>query len=228
MTFDAQRSAGDEPATGTVIHSHDRGDRAGRLSRMGLSVDGLVTVMRAGYGGYNASTGFHPSFIRGTQLYSEATAALRRLVIPTGHWGLDEEDGQPRTFSDVYGIAIVVQTGDLNTGLVNRYEPTARNAKGWATAKKIASNHDQYVLPVVSRRDDRDGDVYVNWVFLIAVDGMAVRAELSLPREMVGGKPHGWIERIILPEIELGALVGVQAEDGDTGSSPDIDVEWKR
>lgn len=216
-------------ATLTTIHADDRGDRDGRLRSMGLTVDQLESVVQASLGGYTSTTAFHPRSAPGTYLYHEGTAALRRAVMPSGHWDHDEDDNQPRTFSTVYDIAIVVQSGDENTGLINQYEPKARNPKGQATQKKIASNCDHPVLFSMAPRQEDDSTPLVNWVLLIAVEGTVVRSELSLPRKMIGGKPCGWIERIILPEIEIGGGdSAVMTDEGDTGPIADIDVAWKQ
>ena len=217
------------PTTPTTIHRHDRGDRDGRLRSMGLTVDQLETVVQASLGGYTSTTTFHARSASGTYLYHEGTAALRRAVMPSGHWDHDEDDNQPRTFSALYGIAIVVQTGDENTGLINQHEPKARNPKGQATEKKVTSNHDHPVLFSIAPRQEDDGTPFINWVLLIAVEGGVVRSELSLPRTMTGGKPCGWIERIILSEIELGGGDAVVTTDeGDSGPIADIDVAWKQ
>jgi len=217
-----------------VIHSDDLGDRIGCLRSMGLTVAQLEKAVQGSLGGFTSTTAYHPKSAPGTYAYHEGTAALRRAVMPDGVWDYDEDDNQPRTFSQQFGIAIVVQTGDENTGLINQYEPKARNPKGLATEKKIASNHDHPVLFTMAPKPitDEDGEMsYVNWVLLIAVVGTVMRSELSLPRKMVGGKPCGWVERIILPEIEVGgadAVVSDTDNDGDTGPEADIDIAWKK
>lgn len=229
----AQDAGADGPATPTTIHSEDRGDRDGRLAQMGLNVEQLERVVQAGVGGFASTTAFHPRSTPGTYLYHEATAAFRRAVKPSGFWDFDEDDNQPRTFSETYGIAVVVQTGDENTGLINQYEPKARNPKGQATQKKVASNHDQPMLFHMTPRQEDDGSPFSNWVLLIAIvaaqDGLAVRSELSLPRKMVGNKPCGWLERIILPEAQVGdAEAVVNADGGESSPATDIDVVWKQ
>lgn len=218
-----------ETADATVIHSENHGDRDARLRSMGLTVEQLRSVVQASLGGYASTTAFHPRSAPGTYLYHEGTAALRRAVMPSGDWDHDEDDNQPRTFSTLYGVAIVVQTGDDNTGLINRHEPKARNPKGFATEKKVASNHEQLVLFRMTPRVEDDDAPFLNWVLLIAVEGGMMRSELSLPRSMAGGKPSGWIERIILPDIELeGDDAVVTADDGQMDLGPDIDVAWKQ
>src|SRR4051812_17502345 len=96
-----------------------------RLHDLGLDLAGLQRAVLAGAGGWNATTGFHPSSARGSYLYFETTAALRRLLVPAG-WEFDELDGQARTYPPGLGIGIVVQSGDELTGTVEASEPRTR------------------------------------------------------------------------------------------------------
>lgn len=225
--------ASSEPAPlATTIHADDRGDRVGRLRSMGLTETQLAKAVQASLGGFTSTTAYHPKSAPGTYGYHEGTAGLRRAVMPDGVWAFDENDNQPRTYSMDYGISIVVQSGDENTGLINEYEPRARNPKGKATEKKVLSNHDHPVLfslapePVL---DHTGAQVLTNWVLLITVEQNVMRSELSLPKKFISGKPCGWVERIILSEIEIGGGDAALGEpDVDSGPETDIDVAWKQ
>lgn len=204
-----------------------------QLEAMGLSLTGLTRVVSAAVGGFNSTTRFHASASGGTYLYHEATAALRRLVMPLGGWDYDEEDWQPRTYSDERGIAIVVQSGDENTGIKEpEAEPRARHPKGSATARKVVTNSEQLALfPVllVARLEQASGEM-LTWVLMICVESGVARAELSLPRQMGSdGRPCGWVHRIVLPELPIGAVPeDFSQRDVPPGTEVDVDVEWKQ
>lgn len=204
-----------------------------QLETMGLSLTGLIRVVSSAIGGFTSTTRFHTSASGGTYLYHEATAALRRLVMPLGGWDHDEEDRQPRTYSVERGIAIVVQSGDENTGIEEpEAEPRARHPKGSATARKVVSNSEQLALfpvPHAARPDQAAGDM-LTWVLMICVAGEVARAELSLPRQMSpDGRPSGWVDRIVLPELPIGATPeDLSQRETPPGTDVDIDVEWKQ
>lgn len=202
------------------------------LTSMGLSASLLTRAVLAGAGGYNATTAFHPRSGPGTYLYQEATAALRRGVHGLGDWAFDEDDRQPRTYSLDRGIAIVVQTGDENTGVNTGRDPRTRNPKGIVTLTKVASNSNQLTLfnmatPKLPRQGPGD---LLTWILLIAVVEDAVRSELSLPKEWSrDGKPCGWHLRLLLDEQPLGggSVIG-SLENPEVVATPDISVAWKQ
>lgn len=201
-----------------------------QLESMGLSLTGLTRVLAAGIGGFTSTTSFHGSAAPGTYLYHEATAALRRLLVPQG-WEHDEDDQQPRTFSVERGLTIVVQTGDEYTGIENPLqEPKPRHPKGMATARKVTANSEHpalFPVPHAAPAEDDRSDM-LTWVLLVAVGSEVVRAELSLPRLMgEDNKPCGWVHRICLPEQNLGAPVEATSTDVQA-PDVDVDVEWKQ
>jgi hypothetical protein len=197
-----------------------------RLEELGLSLEGMLRVVAAGGGGYRATTGFHPSSAAGTYLYMEATAALRRLLVPGG-WEADEADRQPRTFHPERGVAILVQTGDEMTGIDGDREPTTRHPKGTATQKKVAENGQQMVLFQVSPQPNGTG--WQNWVLLVAIVEKEIRAELSLPeRWSEDSRPCGWRERILLRAQELDGPDVTGRRRGDDGPDTDFDVAWRQ
>lgn len=204
-----------------------------QLEAMGLTLTGLTRVVSSAIGGFTSTTRFHASASGGTYLYHEATAALRRLVMPLGGWDHDEEDRQPRTYSVERGIAIVVQSGDENTGIKEpEAEPRARHPKGSATARKVVTNSEQLALfpvPHAGRPNQAAGEM-LTWVLMICVEGEVARAELSLPRQMsADGRPCGWVHRIVLPELPLGATPeDFSRRDTPPGTDVDVDVEWKQ
>lgn len=200
-----------------------------RLQQMGLTLEALQRVVRAAGGAYNSTTHFHPSAAPGTYMYHEGTAALRRSLVPLGY-DYDEYGRQPRTFSVEIGVTIVFQTGDENTGLLNGIEPTTRHPKGNATRAKVSENDNQLALFNLANLE-APTTVTLTWIFLAAVVGDVVRAELSLPRAFSeDGKPSGWVERIVLPEEPLASTIRVTdpSATDENSTAVDVDVEWKQ
>lgn len=107
----------------------EESDAQTRLQSLGLDLGGLQRVVAAGGGGWNSTTAFHPSSARGSYLYFETTAALRRLLVPAG-WEYDELDGQARIFNPGLGIGIVVQSGDELTGRMGIEQPNPDLSSG--------------------------------------------------------------------------------------------------
>lgn len=197
-----------------------------KLEAMGLGLEGLQRVVSRGAGGYAATTEFHATSAPGTYLYHETTAALRRLLVPNG-WSPDELDRQPRVFNEECGVAIVVQTGDENTG-VDGPEPTTKHPKGQATVRKIEHNAAQLALFPLPTRVAPETEGLLTWVLLVAIVDGKVRAELSLPHHMLSGRPCGWLERILLPEQDLGGATPPLETTGESGPDIDFDIAWRQ
>jgi hypothetical protein len=218
-----------KPQETVVTLIADEQEVSSHLEEMGLTLAGLQRVISRGAGGYASTTEFHASSAPGIFLYHELTAALRRLVMPLG-WEMDEEDGQPRVYRPETGTAIVVQTGDEYTGIDGNRQPTTRHPKGSATHRKVTQNESQLALfPLPAQPWNEHAETGVlTWVLLVSISGDTVHAELALPRQMTGGKPTGWLVRILLPEQSLGGSpVEVAVPDHHGERSDDMRVEWR-
>lgn len=200
-----------------------------RLVQLGLTLVGLARVIASGGGGYATTTRFHPLSAPGSYLYHEATAALRRLLVPNG-WVADESDGQPRTWDPIRHNSIIVQTGDVMTGIDGEHEPTTRHTKGTTTQKKIKTNASQLELFTIGQGMEPSSHGLFTWVLLVAVVEGQVRGELSLPARMSESlRPGGWLERILLPAIDLGA--GPRTDvvtSNDGGPDTNFEVAWAK
>lgn len=210
---------------------HDEGPEVeSRLAQMGLTLEGLLRVVRAAGAAYASTTAFHPSSGPGTYMYQECVAVLRRWLVPRG-WDHDEAGGQPRTFSAEYGVSIIIQSGDENTGVDTGTEPRSRNAHGAATGQKIQDNNAQLTLPFAVSRpqvsEEQEGPAFFTWVLLLNVTDESIRAELSLPTDFQAGKPAAWAERILLPEQPFGEGEPNVDEGDDEGPENEVSVEWK-
>lgn len=220
------------PGDAVTLYQEDPEVRT-RLEDLGIPPEALLRAARRGAGGFVSTTNFHARSAGGTYLYHETTAALRLELVPGGDWDHDEDDSQPRVYSDKSGVAIVVLTGDENTGIEGSRDPRSRNAKGGATRRKVHDNLGQLALfslsPTGAERT-ADEDAMMTWVFLVAIVDDEVRAELSLPNDLDDeNRPCAYHERILLPSQPLdGAFVAPTELPGDEGPEADIDVSWKQ
>lgn len=204
------------------------------LSKMGTSVEGLLSVVRAIGAGVTSTTRFHPKSAPGTYGYHEGTAALRRLLVPVGYEH-DEADGQPRTYSTERGVSVIIHAGDENTGADTGREPRSRNSHGEVTERKTKQNDEQLVLPfalanpVPDEALASDGTpALFTWILLFAIVDGTLRAELSLPRSVEAGKVTEWVHRILLPEQPFGQNpTEIRGSNADEGPEDEVAVEWK-
>jgi hypothetical protein len=148
---------------------------------------------------------------RGLTPWGEATCALREGLSPEG-WTRSDEGNLPFTVNKENTLAIIVATGDENTGN-NSASPCTKSTKGPQTAKAVAENERQASLFPI-KMDPNDVEKMCEtggretWMLLFHRDLEArqVRCELSRPINMnQEGQVADWAERIILGSIPLDA-----------------------
>lgn len=187
-----------------------------RLGELDLTTDELREICLQGYGLWADHTDFDPPSIANTNLWGRATRVLREKTVLRG-WQWDNKDQQPRTVHPSGRLAVVVSTGDEETGL-RHGQPSTKNPKGDATARKVASNQAQLDFPDLPA-DAASEERCISWFLLIYVDTDEIRAELSLPDEIsASGFVKSWAERIILSSISRGGDGAALA--GDDGQEP--------
>lgn len=198
------------------------------LSKLGLTVEFLLQVVRAGYLARLTRTENDPPSAPGTYQWAEMVRTLREYLVADG-WERSNEDGLPTVVHASKGIAISVSSGNENTGIVSRVPSTKRH-KGPGTVDRVTSNAELMLpftdleIPVVRRRDT--GPI-ATWMLLFTIGKHEVRSELSLPMMIDGsGQINGWKERIILPVLPLDGDGFKKAPEPDFG--PDVDIEIRR
>lgn len=202
-------------------------DVEAQLTKLGVPADGLNGVLQATLGARQVITLFHPKASPGLALWSEGTAALRRLLVGRHKWEYDELGGQPRTVRPDGKMAIVVQGGDLNTGC-EYGNPSTSNPKGKVTALCVSANAAQLSffdvdMDLTDEAEEALGPM--TWVLLMAIVGKHFRAELSLPDEISeSGFVVSWKTRVILTPIPVdGDDLVISAED-DTPREANVAV----
>ena len=194
-----------------------------RLANLGLSPEILVNAIVAGQVGRADCTRNDPPSFAGITAYAVTTRSLRDQLLPGG-WEKSDAGNYSTVVNPDRSMAIVVATGDDNTGLESK-TPKTKFPKGPATAAAVQRNQLDFLelLGEKSAVVDPEPPPPMTWMLLIGRQRGGVRAELSLP-DGVGedNRVESWIERII-----LGDLPGDDGFDlplPENGPELDIDV----
>ena len=187
---------------------HEDAAAASRLAELGLTGRDLAAALRGADAEARKWSVQAPSLMPGIVRWGKTNELLRARLLPRG-WSQDSIKGLPRTISPGRDFAIVATTGDSATGLPEA-NPATRYAKGVQTVLAIGRNvqlafefsggpvEDGLWAP------DVEEDALATWLLLYHVGPGQIRAELSLAHGIdLRGHVSAWIERIILPPIDL-------------------------
>ena len=169
-----------------------------RLTELGLTVSMVERVVRRADAEASICTEFDPPIIAGLTRWGRATRFLREELVPLG-WTYDNPRLLARTIHPRGEFAIVVATGDQQTGVADGIPPTTKHRKGDATVEAVEINGQLAFDFGSSWEPGPVDDGLLTWFLLFYVDEHEFRAELSLPNEIQDGWITGWAERIILP-----------------------------
>lgn len=133
---------------------------------------------------------------------------------------------QPTWINPSLRTALVVSSGDENTGEATFSQPTNRNPKGLSFGALVAANGQASFFDVVSSSGEMV-DITETWVFLYHMRSGSLFSELSLPVVMPGAYIEAWRERIILPPFDIGGGVFEQAPE-DQGPAQDFNFTIER
>jgi hypothetical protein len=205
---------------------------ASRLSELNARLNEAL-LREASEHGYRArieATELHPPTAAGSYHWHATVFAIRSLLVERG-WKPENTRNCPFIVSPDRTIAIVVMTGDSDTGSIDGH-PTNQAEKGAVLKQAVANNQKQLKLfntGLVSTKLANSKEATQLWVLLYHVtvgsNGKAeVRAELSLPSQFDRKKIIGWRERLILASILPDSETLIQ-NDAPTGP---IDVPIER
>lgn len=200
-----------------------------RLAELRLSLELLHDARLVGEVARASCTANDPPAYRGTSAWAVTTRGLRDLLLAED-WTKSDEGGLSVVVSPDGEMAIVVSTGDENTGNPHK-SPRTKFPKGPLMQQAIERNAQYDVfenvadVPAGARPKVRLRISLVTWMLLIAKVGKTVQAELSLPAGIGDdGRVERWSERIILPPI--------RPDDDDQmpipEPAPDFDVDVVR
>jgi hypothetical protein len=201
-----------------------------------LSVEPFHAALLAGYLARSNCTPNDANFFPGLTQWNTTQRVLREGLAPLA-WHSLNEGSYCLVENEAKTMAIVVASGDKNTGIDGALMPTTRSPKGPKTIHIVQQNamlyHGDFFgetlpSPIPLRKDGRE-----TWLFLLNQDGGEIRSELSLPASFAhtqDGKKvriNAWHERIILPVLDLGAVSSRNAPpEPDFG--PDVKVEIRK
>lgn len=198
-----------------------------RLFELGLSSELLRTAVLAGELGRSFCTANDPPAFAGITGWAVTVRALREELVPLG-WRKNDGGNYSRVISPE-SVAIVVATGDENTGVVGA-NPKTKAIKGPATVRAIEANVAQVELfPEFAEAEvsvEVEDASLVTWVLLIHRAEGETRCELSMPLQMgLDGRIEHWAERLILLPIGLDDSSAVGGPQNGPAPGPEFDVE---
>jgi len=208
------------------IHGADNPDT--RLAEFGLSIGTLTNVFRRAEGDVRMCTKHDPPTMRGMTRWARVVRYLREELAEDG-WDYDNPGNLPRVIHPTKPLAIYVKSGDDATGTdLPQLIPSSKRPMGSASQKVVNDNEQ---LALYSLEDLRSLRMPQNWVLLYHIDDV-VQAELSLPDKISDSRIMHWLERIILPAIDIGpdhvgSVYGPDDED-DGGSAYSVQVERRK
>ena len=119
-------------------------------------------------------------------------------------WERSDPMNQPTWINTASRTAIVVSSGDENTGQVTFGSPSNRNPKGPSFGALVSANETATLFDAVTATGEMI-DVRETWVFLYDSREGFVYSELSKPILMPNAHIEDWQERILFPRFDTGA-----------------------
>lgn len=167
-----------------------------------LEQEMLLEANQRGYEARLEATPAHAPTAAGTYHWHSFVASLR-LALGAQGWSIRDERNCPLVISPDKSMAIVVMTGNIDTG--KPFGNPSNQADKGAVLDEAVQRNVQYQLfetKAISKLRKGEGGTQL-WVLLYHVEagsnGMKeIRTELSLPSDFQRKKISGWAERIIL------------------------------
>lgn len=180
-----------------------------------LQQEMLLEANQRGYEARLEATLAHAPTAAGTYHWHSFVAALR-LALRAQGWSIRDERNCPLVISPDKSMAIVVMTGNVETGKPYG-NPTNQADKG-AVLDEAVQRNVQYQLfenTAMSKLKKGEGGTQL-WVLLYHVESGStgvkeIRTELSLPSEFQRKKIVNWSERIILRPLSTEPVTPVIA-----------------
>jgi hypothetical protein len=214
-----------------LIHQDD--DAAARLAALALTVENLVSALRAGDAEARAWTEAAPPNMSGMARWGRTNEALRiGLARKSEDWTYRNPRNLPLTVNESIGVAIVATSGDGGTG-DPKWSPCTKYAKGVAVAKAVEQNEQLALFSDVDLEIGKAlGAVAAapnslrTWIYLYRVTADGIFSELSLPETITDdGYIDKWRERIIAAVYPFEEIVRAAESRPDDGGDVTVAVE---
>lgn len=129
-------------------------------------------------------------------------------------WERSDPQNRPTWINPGLRLAVVVSSGDENTGQITAQAPSNRNPRGVSFGRFVEVNGQIPLFDAVTRTGDMI-EITQTWVFLYHAMETQVFSELSLPTSMAGSRIIDWRERILFPRFDGGTDTFEAAVDDD-------------
>lgn len=172
------------------------------LAELGLTTEPFQNALQRARLEWATCTEFDPPSYPGTVFWGTTVRALRENLTAIG-WRQDD----PRNFSIVISpdasMAIVVETGDDDTGSDNKFAaPSTRAPKGISLQGAVYENAVQLeIFREPPPPNPTPSAPLLTYIFLVRVEKNGkITGELSLPSGITSdGKVASWAKRIVIP-----------------------------
>ena len=178
------------------------------LARLGLETADVTSPLLIGRAAGANTTAHNPVSAAGYYRWSESFKAMcDRLCVEERGWERVDLDHQPLVIHRGLKIALLLTSGNDETGDLISTGAANRNPKGRATRRSVREN--QLVIPFPEAfappQDDRlTKHGLVTWFLLYALDDEGeMHAELSLPRSIdSNGIINDWALRLVFGRLD--------------------------
>jgi hypothetical protein len=200
-----------------------------QLAELGLIVKEMeLPVVRAVLA-RNLCTPNHPRIYLGMTSWGEGNAEVRRVLgKKKTPWTIYEKQNIPRAVNPEKTMAITLLAGDYRTGSPDRNVTPQPKRRRKEAGKKLVVNNVQSFLPGMEPEEDPDAKAqlwYLLWYRKTNQQGDFVYSELSLPTAVADdGTIDAYLQRIVLPVIDMSQGPGPDSGDGRDDVDPDLDV----
>jgi hypothetical protein len=190
-----------------------------KLQGMGLNKDCIEQAIKDGLTQFRRATDMHPLTHGGASAWGEIVFTLRaKLKSLNNGWGYYQKNGLSITHNKDTGVAVIVTSGDKDTGLENA-QPSTKNKKGPSTRNIVSSNQTPDLFDESNSDLAEVATISVDstqtWVLLYRFDKALkeIRFELSLPSSTakISGKDDklkidSWKTRILFEPLPFNML----------------------
>lgn len=199
------------------------------LGSLGLPLDSFTEIGTRILAAFNQATPNDAANAAGSYAYFAAVRALRDGLCSLG-WESYTKHNLEMVVSPERQMAIIVSSGDKNTGLNGQEAPKTKNQKGNKTREIVASNQIQMYLfsEMEPPQPIYDQEAITTWFLLYHVDliNSEMRMELSLPvnMDLTDLRVDRWSRRINLSSINFDPIPTVHTD----GSKTEFEIEIRR
>ncbi|MFF2453942.1 hypothetical protein [Isoptericola sp. NPDC058082] len=205
-----------------VIQPRNHEELQQQLSRMHLAPWCFENALAAGAAEASSYSSGAPTMAAEFGRWSRTVEELHHGILGLQRgWERADPMNQPTWINPNLNTALVVSSGDVNTGEATFGDPSNRNPKGKTFGALVAANEEASLFDTVVSGEMVD--ITETWVFLYNQRQGYVFSELSLPIVMPGAYIENWRARLLLPRFDG----GTRKFEAPVHDIPDQDFNFK-